>query len=204
MATVYRSNDHSGNFSSDDGTWVTSDGGTTHANHPVAGDTAYLTSNSGNLTIDATSACAIIDCTGYTGTLTQNANMTTTGNVTLVAGMTFTYSSGTWNFSTGTYAVASGGKSFGAIKFGTGASTITLSDDMTATGQTTFQQTGGNLTLNSNNLYMQGNIVVGDIANQLSVLGTTTLVVSGGSNQNVDFRAANSSFRFVNPVDINK
>lgn len=104
MATVYRSNAHSGNWSSDDGTWVTGDGGTTHANHPVAGDTVYLTVNSGNLSVNANSACAILNCTGYAGTLTFTSSytLTTTGNVTFVSGMT-TSGTGTITLKSGSF-----------------------------------------------------------------------------------------------------
>jgi hypothetical protein len=69
--------------------------------YPIAGDTATLNATSGNVTIDVDSACAIVECTGYTGTLTMNANMITTGLVRLVTGMTFVANTYTWRFNGG-------------------------------------------------------------------------------------------------------
>lgn len=80
-----------GNWSAG-GTWV---GG----NAPGASDDVLLTVASGNVTIDGTSGtpnlCKSLVCTGYTGTLTQGSGATlnigtsTSGNLTLVAGMTY-------------------------------------------------------------------------------------------------------------------
>jgi hypothetical protein len=60
---------------------------------PVAGDTAIF-NNAVNCTIDATSACAVVDTTGFTGTISANANLTTSGNLTFGAGTTYTFLSG--------------------------------------------------------------------------------------------------------------
>jgi hypothetical protein len=43
---------------------------------PTANDDVLLTNTSGNVTINATASCRSIDCTGYPGTLTHDANIT--------------------------------------------------------------------------------------------------------------------------------
>src|ERR1035437_9085756 len=62
---------------------------------PILGDTVLCNASSGQLTISAAAACTSIDFTSYTNTLTLNATLTVSGNVTLVAAMTITTSAGT-------------------------------------------------------------------------------------------------------------
>jgi len=152
-----------GNWSAD-ATWSTTSGGAADTTKPVATDTVYLDANSGQVTVDTASACAIVNCTGYTNTLTLNADITTTGNVTLVAGMTFTPNTSTWNMgSTTAMALSSGGKSFYNLNV-LGTKRITLNDAATVTnilseptdwqdvtlGGTKDITVGGGLTINGN------------------------------------------------------
>ena len=98
--------------------------------HPIAGDTANVTSIMvGTITVDALSACAIFNWTGnLTGTLTFTTfNLTTTGNVTLVSGMTINVgTTAVWNMGCSAVAFTPGGKTLGNVNFNiTGTLTIT-------------------------------------------------------------------------------
>jgi len=64
------------------------------AGFPIAGDTANITGGF-TLTVNVASACAIVDFTGFTGTLTVNNTLTVTGNITFVNGFTTNTTSGT-------------------------------------------------------------------------------------------------------------
>lgn len=96
---------------------------------PVAGDIAIIDDYSGSVTINGAAACAVVDCTGHTGTLTMNANMTTTGNVTLPDGVggAFTPNTQTWSMGCNGSALKSNGKSFYNLTFNVNG-TITLVD----------------------------------------------------------------------------
>lgn len=111
-----------GNWSAT-GTWV---GGVV----PTAADDVQLSGASGNVTIDVASVCRSLDCTGYTGTLT-NTNLVGlsigdatagAGNIALkfVAGMTYTPINTTFTFvssSTTVQTIDFGGKSTGSLTF---------------------------------------------------------------------------------------
>jgi hypothetical protein len=74
---------------------------------------------SGNL------VCKSLTCTGFTGTLTGSPNITVSGNIILVAGMTFS-SSGNWAVNA-TATVTCGGKTVGnSFDFNASGGTITL------------------------------------------------------------------------------
>jgi hypothetical protein len=85
-----------------------------------------------------------INCTGFTGTLSGTATITVAGGITLVAGMTFSYT-GVMTFSaTGT--ITSAGKTFSEITLNGAGATFTLGDALTVTGITRLTQ--GTLDLN--------------------------------------------------------
>jgi len=135
MATTYYKRDSGTNWNSN-ASWstVSYDSATNTGTYPVATDTAYFVAGSSNCTINVDSACAVVDCTGYTGTLTMAANMTTTGDVKFVAGMTFTPSTYRWTIS-GTSTLTSAGKSFYDLYFygGGGNITATITGDVAVT-----------------------------------------------------------------------
>jgi len=64
-----------GNWNTD-ATWSTTTGGAADTTKPDATDDVFLDANSGNVTIAANSYCRSINCTDYTGTLTQDASTT--------------------------------------------------------------------------------------------------------------------------------
>ena len=150
MATVYYKRNSGTNWNAN-ASWTTDNDVTSATNtgtYPKATDTANFKLNSSDCTINATSACAIVDCTGYTGTLTQSANMTTTGNVTFSSGMTFTPNTQYW-VQTGSAIITTNGKHFYNFQSNiSGGGTITLADDLHGTGllyihdNTTFAGSG--------------------------------------------------------------
>ena len=92
MATYYGRNT-GGNWNSNS-TWstVSSSSSTNTGTFPGVADTAILDSGSGNITINVASTVLVFTCTGYTGTLAFNANLTMASNSTLTlgSGMTVT------------------------------------------------------------------------------------------------------------------
>jgi len=150
MATVYYKRNSGTNWNAN-ASWTTDNDVTSATNtgtYPEATDTANFKLNSSDCTINATSACAIVDCTGYTGTLTQSAKMTTTGNVTFSSGMTFTPNTQYW-VQTGSAIITTNGKHFYNFQPNiSGGGTITLADDLHGTGllyihdNTTFAGSG--------------------------------------------------------------
>ena len=141
---------------------------------PVAGDAVVATATSGQLTVNVSSACASIDLTNYTNTLTMTASLSVTSTVTFVAGMNNIGGTAAL-ICTGTATLTSGGKAVPALTL-QGAITYTFADDWTVTGVTTVGTSANNITLNGSNLKCNGNFVVGTTG---SVLGTTTIKLIG-------------------------
>jgi hypothetical protein len=109
-------------------------------------DPVYFDAASGANTVTVAAGnfgCNGIACTGFTGTLTGTSSLFTSGNITLVAGMTFSYS-GTLTVSVGSV-ITSAGKTFGGITFNATFDTLTLADNLTLTGQ--FGLSSGTLNL---------------------------------------------------------
>jgi len=153
-----------GNWSAD-ATWSLTSGGLADTTAPTAADDVILDASSGNVTIDAASACRSLDCdsgSAYTGTLTHNASTNLSiGDATAGAGnIAFRLSAGT-TYNRGASAallfvstsatqqtVTTAGKPLPFINFnGAGGSWI-LSDAVTVAG-TTFRLTAGTLDTNS-------------------------------------------------------
>ena len=92
------------NWSDDTGTWVTADGGSTPVAHPTSADVALFTSNSGNVTVDATSAAGTLNQSGFGGPLTIGSSKTLS-----LGANTHTLAGTLAGDGTGTLSVASGG-----------------------------------------------------------------------------------------------
>lgn len=163
MATKYFMSGGTDNDWSGDDNWsTTASAGPSNTTHAVAADAVILDAGSPNCTVDATSACTSIVCTGYTGTLTMNADITTTGTITLVSGMTFTPNATNWNFGGTNYTITGASKIFNNVTFtGTGTKTLggadlliagnlTVNTAITATIATSNITLNGNLTLTGN------------------------------------------------------
>jgi len=87
MATYYFRN--TGNTSWGVSTnWSLTSGGPANGAVPTATDTANIDANSGACNMNISGVCAILNCTGYTSTLTLTNGLTVSGNITLASGMT--------------------------------------------------------------------------------------------------------------------
>lgn len=128
---------------------------------PTAADDVLLTVTSGAITIDGTSGtpnlCRSLDCTGYTGTLTQgstgvlNIGDASGGKLTLVAGMTYVPNlSSTINFKSTTTGnnITTAGKSLGIIIFNGSGGGWVLQDAITVQGGSQATLTLGTLDTN--------------------------------------------------------
>lgn len=120
-------------------------GGTVAA--PTAADAVFFDGNSGTGTATiVTGALALsIDCTGYTGAIGGSGNITVSGSITLVTGMTWSHTGSLTINAAST--LTSAGKTFAAITKTTAATTLTLADNLTSTGTITL--TNGTLDINS-------------------------------------------------------
>ena len=152
------------------------------AGFPIAGDTANITGGF-TLTINVASACAIVNFTGFTGTLTVNNTLTVTGNITFVNGFTINTSSGTpilAKTTGGTLTVPAAGFTWPySINF-TGATTYTLVGGDLTIGSTLSAITSGTATINGAGLVIYVKSVTASAA---TLAGTTKIkfITSGGT-----------------------
>ena len=170
-----------------DASWsTTSSAGPANTTKPVAGDAVILDGGSAaTCTVDVQDqACASIVCTGYVGTLLMTThNLTTTSTVTLVAGMTFTPGTATWNMGFGgNPTITHASKSFYNLNFtatGTGTiagATLAVTNTLSvATGITATLATNG---INTKNIHMVG---TGIITGQTVTMNTDQGVWDGTS-----------------------
>lgn len=160
---------------------------------PTASDDAFLTANSGQCTISAASVGKSLTCTGYTGTLTHNAfNLTISGSVTLVAGMTYTPLATSTITLAAANTLTTGGKLLPLLVLSSG--TTTLGDNLSFMASKVIT-----LILNGNNLDLNGKTVAGNSAiNRVLVttntLGTArTITINSGTFNACDFRDITAS-----------
>ena len=178
----------------DDATWSTTSGGAADTVAPTASDDVFLDANSGQVTISATSVGKSLNCTGYTGTLTHNAfDLTISGSVTLVSGMTYTPSSVSSRLvmaSTGT--LTTGGKLLWSLR---ATGTLTIGDNVSFVAQKTALFTQASSTaIDINGKTISGNSEKNRLLVQSSTLGTSLNInVNGGTFANADFKDINSS-----------
>lgn len=220
MATYYK-RDSGTNWHSD-ASWstVSSTDATNAGTHPGAGDTANFDASSASCTVDSAAACAILNCTGYTNTLTLAAGLTTSGNVTLVSGMTLDCGTQTWTFSGGTIIPA--GKTVHDVNINNATvtlstSNLTISGDLTLTGGSailagqTVTMTGGTWSQTStghttSNLIFDGDITVSGIVdyetgtltcNAGHTITTTSSSLHIGASCTLDTPTANMSWNEI-------
>lgn len=114
--------------------WALTSGGAGGQAVPTAADDVFFDANSGanTVTISGSQVAKSINCTGFTGTLagTSIPNLTISGSLTLVTGMTLSYD-GTTTFGASA-TLTSAGKTLGPITINSG--TLTLGDDLNSSG----------------------------------------------------------------------
>ena len=143
--------------------------------HPIAGDTAIINGavGNGNITVGTAAAAAVITFeNGYTGSFILNADMTTTGSVTMLAGMTFTPNTQTWTMGTSTVTLTTGGKHFYNLTFNVGG-TITLADTLNVDNTLTVSNTTTFATsdINCYGLSMTGNLLAAAAGRTINLKG---------------------------------
>ena len=188
MATRTISNT-GGNYNAT-GTWV-------EGAVPNSADDVVSTATSGQLTVNVASAARSINLSNYTNTLTMNANLTVSGasvTNTLGASMSFAGTAGTLFFSGIQTLVQNTTNRIPRLGF-SGTAVRTLSTNMYCVNFQPTQLVGA--TLNGNNIYVSGNVGVGQagFAQNDGLIGTTKIIADGSGW--VSF-ISNSS-----PVEIN-
>jgi len=136
--------------------WSTTSGGAGGAAVPTSADDVFFNAASGAVTctVSGSRVCLSLNCTGFTGTLTGTSTpqITISGNMTLVAGMTFNGTSGpvlVFN-STTSRTITTGGKVLRSVTFsGTGGSWALQDNFDNTTSLATTTLTNGTLNLNN-------------------------------------------------------
>lgn len=156
---------------------------------PTASDDVFLTANSGQCTISATSVGKTLTCTGYTNTLTHNAfTLTISGSILLVAGMTYTPLSTSTLIMNASGTLTTGGKLLS--NFTNTSGTTTLGDNLSfmASKVIVLTVTGSGISMAGFNI--SGNSATNRIFLVSGTLGTASNSVTpaGGTFANADFR----------------
>lgn len=143
---------------------------------PLATDDVVFTSSSGNINVDTNAAvCKSIDLTNYTGNIGFNAQLTISGNVTLVNTCT-TSGSGNLTINANSTITSNGVTWARTINFGAGI-TVTLSGNFTVSS--TLTTGAGAIIVNGSNLLVSGITLGYNTGNNLS--GTSTIIIKGGT-----------------------
>jgi hypothetical protein len=111
--------------------WALTSGGAGGQAVPTSADDVFFTDlSTGTCTIaTGNTGARSINCTGFTGTLAGSAAISVSGGITLVAGMTYTYTGSLSVIGTGT--LTSAGKTLGPVTINGSGITVTLGDNCT-------------------------------------------------------------------------
>lgn len=161
------------------GNWSATSGGAGGQSVPVSTDDIFFDASSPSCVVDASARAGLsLTCTGFTGTLTFDQNLTITNNITLVAAMTL---AGTAILiSNNTATITTNGKTINTAFRFNGQNTKTLADNFTITGQLSF--TPGSFattTVNGNTIACGGHLDMNSGAAGGAVSGTTAFVFNG-------------------------
>ena len=175
--------------------WSTTSGGAGGASVPTSADDVFFTNlSTGTCTVDATANCKSLNFTGFTGGFTGTIfNINVYGSVTLVAGMTFTYSAAF--IIRGNCTFTSAGKTVGSLRIGVFSAfenpVVTLGDALTLSGgagagalqlnEGTFNT--GNYNLTATTIAAAGGVVTAN-------LGSSTITITSTSGTALNFIAA--------------
>lgn len=113
--------------------WALTSGGVGGQAVPTSADDVFFDGNSGANTVTiatGNTGARIVNCTGFTGTLTGSATLNVTGSLTLVAGMTYSFTGVLTLSGTGTLTTAGKTLNHNVIINGSGI-TVTLGDALT-------------------------------------------------------------------------
>ena len=160
-----------------------------------ADDVFFDAASTGPCTISATANCLSLNFTGFTGTLAGTSPVNVNGNLTVSAGMTWTYS-GIVRLQ-GTCSLTSNGKTLNSpIELSNTNSNVTLQDALTSSGSITVD----NGTFTTNNFNVTATSLSSSNSNTRTInLGSSTVTVSAtspwnfGGNTNLTFNAGTST-----------
>ena len=184
--------------------WAATSGGAGGQSVPTSADDVFFDAASGVSTVTiatGNTGAKSITCTGFTGTLTGTAAITVSGSVTLVAGMTYSYT-GTMTFD-GTGTLTTAGKTVGGITINGTGITVTLGDALN-TGSNTLTVTTGtfntaNFSVTTAVLASSGTgirtITLGSSTISLPITGTQ---VNFSTGTNLTFNAGTSQINLSN------
>jgi hypothetical protein len=127
--------------------WALTSGGAGGQTVPTSADDVFFTNlSTGTCTIaTGNTGAKSINCTGFTGTLAGSAAISVSGSITLVAGMTYTYTGSLSVIGTGTLTSAS--KTLGPVTINGSGITVTLGDNCTMGTTRAFTLTAGTIDL---------------------------------------------------------
>lgn len=160
--------------------WSTTSGGPGGASAPTSTDNVFFDAASGavTVTVSTTRSCLSLICTGFTGTLTGSlGSLNVYNTLTLVPGMTYTYTGPVVMRSTGTSTITTAGKTLGTLTFVT-AGSWTLLDSLTSSGSITHS--AGTLDTGANAVTATFLSSTGSTTRELR-LGSDTWTLSGAS-----------------------
>lgn len=185
--------------------WATTSGGAGGASVPTTADDVFFSAlSTGTCTIAAGNTGAkSINCTGFTGTLTGTSDITVAGGITLVTGMTYSYT-GIITF-TGTGTLISASKSLASIIVSGAGITLTLGDALSCNGNFTVSE--GNFNTANYSFTCAGSIN-SDTANLRSIsLGSSTVTLTSGGidfspSTNLTFNAGTSQINLSSLASI--
>jgi hypothetical protein len=173
--------------------WAAVSGGAGGESVPTNIDDVFFDAASvGTVTIaTGNTGAKSINCTDFTGTLTGSASISVAGSITLVAGMTFTYTGAVTITNTGTIICA--GKSFGnALTINAPGQTVTLGDALSYGAFSALNVSSGTFTT-ANYTVTGGSLQSTSTTNVRAInLGSSTLNLTGVSTLN--FAATNLTF----------
>ncbi len=150
--------------------WALTSGGAGGQAIPTSADDVFFDAASGAGTVTiatGNTGAKSITCTGFTGTLTGTAAITVSGNITLVAGMTYSHTGTVTINATATLTTA--GKTFSGLTINGSGITVTLGDALNI-GTRTMTVTAGTFTTSASNYAIT--------AGTISFSGSTTRTVT--------------------------
>ena len=173
---------------------------------PLTTDDVVLNATSGQVTITATAQCVDINFTGYTNTITFNANLTITGDLTRSASV-FSYA-GTGGIiiaGTTTQIITTTSVAWTIpVTFGGASPSISINGAFNITAPLTLSSTTSPVIARANvfdlteNVHPSGNIT---ISSNGTYTGSANIVVSGSNNQTL---TASGSHQIRNDFTIDK
>ncbi len=154
--------------------WALTSGGAGGQAVPTSSDNVFFDANSGvgTCTIATVTAnCLNLDCTGFTGTLSDDnvADINIYGSLKLVTGMTYLPPNNVNFVGTGSQTIDGAGKSFGSLNVNGSGLTLTAQSDLTGTSNLNIAQ--GTFTVGAHNIHFR----------TYQFLGTSTRTLNMGS-----------------------